>query len=361
MFLFSLSNALESRALRRTTHEIEALMRLHPEEAVLLDSDGAETQVPVDSLVEGQLVLVRPGGRVPVDANVVTGYSSVDQSAITGESIPVDKAPGDSVLAGSINAGGTLELEVVRRASESTLARIIRLVEEAREAKAPTQRFIDRFEQGYAATVIFASMMAVLVAMMFGEGFRSATYRAMTLLVVASPCAVVISTPATILAALAHAARRGLLFKGGAPLEDLASIDCVAFDKTGTLTQGAATVVEVVAAEGSTPEKVLSVAAAVEKLSEHHLARAIVEEAHRRELSPPRARGLQNSRGEGAVAEVEGHLVAVGRSSFVSSFEKLGAVGLNESVRQELDEGGLTLVHVSGVDVCGVIGIDDTA
>jgi len=361
LFLFSLSNALESRALRRTTHEIEALMRLHPEEAVLLDADGDETRVPVDSLLKGQLVLVRPGSRVPVDAQVVTGHSAVDQSAITGESIPVDKGPGDSVLAGSINAGGTLELEVVRRASESTLARIIQLVEEAREAKAPTQRFIDRFEQGYAATVIFASVMAVLLAIMFGEDFRAATYRAMTLLVVASPCAVVISTPATILAALAHAARRGLLFKGGAPLEDLASIDCVAFDKTGTLTQGSPSVVEVVAADGSTPEKVLGLAAAVERLSEHHLARAIVEEADRRGLSPPRARGLQNSRGEGAVAEVDGHLVAVGRSGFVSGFEVPGAIGLSESVLQELEGSGLTLVHVSGVDVCGVIGIDDVA
>jgi len=361
LFLFSLSNALESRALRRTTHEIEALMRLHPEEAVLLDADGDETRVPVDSLLKGQLVLVRPGSRVPVDAQVVTGHSAVDQSAITGESIPVDKGPGDSVLAGSINAGGTLELEVVRRASESTLARIIQLVEEAREAKAPTQRFIDRFEQGYAATVIFASVMAVLLAIMFGEDFRAATYRAMTLLVVASPCAVVISTPATILAALAHAARRGLLFKGGAPLEDLASIDCVAFDKTGTLTQGSPSVVEVVAADGSTPEKVLGLAAAVERLSEHHLARAIVEEADRRGLSPPRARGLQNSRGEGAVAEVDGHLVAVGRSGFVTGFEVPGAIGLSESVLQELEGSGLTLVHVSGVDVCGVIGIDDVA
>ncbi len=361
LFLFSLSNALESRALRRTTHEIEALMKLHPEEALLLDPGGVETLVPVDSLRRGQTVLVRPGGRIPVDGSVVSGQSEVDQSAITGESIPVAKSAGDLVLAGSINSGGALEIRVEKPASESTLARIIALVEGAREAKAPTQRFIDRFEQGYAATVIFAAVAAVLLAMAFGESFRPAMYRAMTLLVVASPCAVVISTPATILAALAHAARRGLLFKGGAPLEDLATIDCVAFDKTGTLTEGAPTVVEVVAAPGSTPEEVLTLAAAVERLSEHHLARAIVDEAETRGLDSPRARGLKNSRGEGAVAEVEGHLVAVGRAGYVSKFPDLAGSEVDASRMKELENRGLTLVHVAGSQVCGVIGIDDAA
>lgn len=359
LFLFSLSNALESRALRRTTHEIEALMQLHPEEAFLVDASGVETRVEVDTLVAGQVVMVRPGGRIPVDGCVIVGISEVDQSAITGESIPVAKAPGESVLAGSINAGGTLEVEVVRPASESTLARIIALVEEAREAKAPTQRFIDRFEQGYAATVIFAALVAVAVGFAYGETFRTATYRAMTLLVVASPCAVVISTPATILAALAHAARRGLLFKGGAPLEDLATVDCVAFDKTGTLTQGAPSVVEVVPATGSTAEEVLRLAAAVERLSEHHLARAVVGEAERRGLDLPRARGLQNSRGEGVVAEVEGRLIAVGRSGFVSRIADVTPSVVETSKLQQLENRGLTLVHVAGPGIGGVIGIDD--
>ena len=172
-----------------------------------------------------------------------------------------------------------------RPASESTLSRIIELVEEAREAKAPTQRFIDRFEQGYAATVIFAAVAAILIPLAFGEAFEPAFYRAMTLLVVASPCAVVISTPATILAALAHAARRGLLFKGGAPLESLATVDSFAFDKTGTLTEGRASVVEVIPFGGADQDQLLSLAAAVERLSEHHLARAIVEDVNSRGLA----------------------------------------------------------------------------
>ena len=246
LFLFSLSNALESRALRRTTREIESLMKLRPDEAMLLGPDGEEQRVPADRLEPGQVVRVRPGSRIPVDGHVLSGHTAADQAAITGESVPVTKEIGDAVFSGTINVGGTGEATVARRAAESTLARIIKLVEEAREAKAPTQRFIDRFEQGYAATVIFAAAVAVLVPLAFGQPFRPAFYRAMTLLVVASPCAVVISTPATILAALAHAARQGLLFKGGAPLEELADIDTVAFDKTGTLTGGRPVVTEVV-------------------------------------------------------------------------------------------------------------------
>jgi Cd2+/Zn2+-exporting ATPase len=200
LFLFSFSNALESRALRRTTRAIESLMELRPDEAMRLRPDGMEERVAAEDLRPGDLVRVRPGGRIPADGHIQAGYSAADQSAITGESVPVEKEPGDPVFAGTINVGGTVEIAVDRLSSESTLSRIIELVDEAREAKAPTQRFIDRFEQGYAATVIFASLAAVLVPLAFGEAFRPSFYRAMTLLVVASPCAVVISTPATILA-----------------------------------------------------------------------------------------------------------------------------------------------------------------
>ena len=278
LFLFSLSNALESRALRRTTSAIESLMELRPDEAMRLDSQGSEHRVAADELQPGDLVRVRPGGRIPVDGHVQSGYTAADQAAITGEVEPAEKGPGDPVFSGTINVGGTVEIVVDKLAAESTLSRIIELVEEAREAKAPTQRYIDRFEQGYAATVIFAALAATLLPLAFGESFRPSFYRAMTLLVVASPCAVVISTPATILAALAHAARRGLLFKGGAPLEVLATVDTVGFDKTGTLTAGKASVLEVVGFGEASPERVLALAAAVGRLSEHHLGRAIFDE-----------------------------------------------------------------------------------
>ncbi|MGB6362897.1 MAG: heavy metal translocating P-type ATPase [Thermoanaerobaculia bacterium] len=359
LFLFSLSNALESRALRRTTRAIESLMKLRPDEAMLLGPDGDERRVPADQVEPGQVVRVRPGSRIPVDGHVLSGHTAADQAAITGESVPVTKDPGDPVFSGTINVGGTVEITVDRRAAESTLARIIKLVEEAREAKAPTQRFIDRFEQGYAATVIFAALVAVLVPLALGELFRPAFYRAMTLLVVASPCAVVISTPATILAALAHAARQGLLFKGGAPLEELADIDTVAFDKTGTLTEGRPVVTEVVPFGSSDAERVLELAAAVERLSEHHLGRAVVEEAENRGLQVPVATALRNLRGHGAVAQVEGEPVAVGRLELVA--EQNGpAPSAGESARVEaLRQEGRTVMFVSGSGQSGAIAIED--
>ncbi|MCB1057574.1 MAG: cadmium-translocating P-type ATPase, partial [Acidobacteria bacterium] len=279
LFLFSLSNALESRALRRTARAIEALMELRPDAAVRLRADGTEQRVGVGDLAVGDVVRVRPGERIPVDGEIQAGHTAVDQAAITGESMPESKSAGDAVFGGSINVGGTVDVRVLRLESESTLSRIIHLVQEAREAKAPTQRFIDRFEQGYTATVLFASLVAVVAPLAFGAAFEPTFYRAMTLLVVASPCAVVISTPATILAALAHAARKGLLFKGGAPLEEFAALDVVAFDKTGTLTRGRPVVTAVKPFGNASEERVLALAAAVERLSEHHLARAVVEAA----------------------------------------------------------------------------------
>ncbi len=359
LFLFSLSNALETRALRRTTRAIESLMELRPDEAMLLMPDGSERKVAAEELVPGQIVRIRPGERIPVDGQVVSGHTAADQAAITGESTPEPKGPGDRVFAGSINVGGTVEVSVERRASESTLARIIELVEEAREAKAPTQRFIDRFEQGYAATVIFAAAVAVVLPVAFGEAFRPAFYRAMTLLVVASPCAVVISTPATILAALGHAARKGLLFKGGAPLEELATIDSFAFDKTGTLTGGRPVVTSVVPFGESTADEVLEMAAAVERLSEHHLGRAIVESAEAKSLMVPSAHGLVNHRGRGAVAQVSGRQVAVGRRDFVA---ELGARAPNAQEREKielLEQEARTVVFLSGNGVSGALAIED--
>ena len=365
LFLFSLSNALEARALRRTTRAIEALMELRPDEATLLvDEDGAEGErrVAVEALAPGQVVRVRPGERIPVDGKVLAGHTSANQAAITGESVPVGKGPGDAVFAGSINEGGTVEVTVSRPASDSTLARIIRLVEEAREAKAPTQRFIDRFEQGYAATVIFGAAVAAVTPFAFGEPFADSFYRAMTLMVVASPCAVVISTPATILAALAHAARRGILFKGGAPLEALNDLDVVALDKTGTLTLGRPAVVEVVPFSGADPDAVLALAAAAERLSEHHLGRAIVEAAHQRGLEPPPAAELRNFRGRGITARVDGDPVVVGKLDFAREQGALDLSAADDAIVDRLRRAGSTVIFVAGSGgrgVAGSIAIED--
>jgi Zn2+/Cd2+-exporting ATPase len=362
LFLFSLSNSLEARALARTTRAIEALMELRPDEATRLDAAGAEERVAVEALRPGDLLRVRPGERLPADGVVASGTTAADQAAITGESVPVEKGPGDAVYAGSINVGGTVEVRVSRSAGESTLSRIIRLVEEARETKAPTQHFIDRFEQGYAAAVIFSAAVAIFAPLIFGAPFHPTFYRAMTLLVVASPCALVISTPATILAALAHAARRGMLFKGGAPLEALAGIEVVAFDKTGTLTAGHPTVTRVVPFGGTDADRLLAVAAAVESLSEHHLGHAIVEAAKLRGLVLPTASGLRNQRGQGVVAAVAGRPVAVGRREFVATAAggaPEGTAGADAAAAEALARAGATVVYVAGGGIAGAIAIDD--
>ncbi len=290
LFLFTLSGALEEFAMDRTRKAIEELVELRPETA-LLRRNGTVEEVPVESLQVGDVVLVKPGERFPVDGVVVKGSSTVDQSPITGESVPVYKTPGDEVYSGTINGEGALEVRTTKLASESTLSKIIQLVEEAQEDAAPTQRFIDRFSQPYTLAVVGATILAILIPWLFiDEPFSRTIYRAMTLLVVASPCALIISTPASILSAIAAAARGGVLFKGGAYLEKMADLDIMAFDKTGTLTHGKPVVTDVVPLTGHSREDVLRIAASAEALSEHPIAQAILRAAQEAglELEEPR-------------------------------------------------------------------------
>ena len=233
LFLFTLSGALEHFAMERTRKAIEALAVLRPDTARVRRGDG-EVSMPVEQITVGDIVLVRPGERLPVDGQVIKGTSSVDQSPITGESVPVPKKAGEPVFAGSINGGGALEVEVTKLASESTLSKIIKLVEEARQDSTPAQQFIDRFSQPYTYAVIGSTLLAMLVPVLFAnEPFSATLYRAMTLLVVASPCALIISTPASVLSAIAAAARGGVLFKGGAYLEKVAEIKRLPLTKPG--------------------------------------------------------------------------------------------------------------------------------
>ncbi len=279
LLLFTLSGALEHFAMERTRKAIEALAVLRPDTA-RVRRDSEEITLPVEQLKIGDIVLVHPGERLPVDGVVVQGDSTVDQSPITGESIPIHKTPADLVYAGSINGSGALEIEVSKPASESTLSKIINLVEEARQNSTPAQQFIDRFSQPYTYAVISATLLAIIVPVLFGHELFSATlYRAMTLLVVASPCALIISTPASVLSAIAAAARGGVLFKGGAYLEKISELKIVAFDKTGTLTHGKPVVTDVRPLSGYTEHDVLRLAANAETLSEHHIGHAIIEKA----------------------------------------------------------------------------------
>jgi Cd2+/Zn2+-exporting ATPase len=304
LFLFTLSGALETFAMGRTRKAIEALGKLRPETALVRRSDGVEEEVPVEQLLPGDVVLVKPGDRLPVDGLVIGGSSSVDQSTITGESVPVSKFPGEQVFAGTINGSGALAVKMTRPASESTLSRVIALVADAREDATPTQQFIDRFSQPYTYTVIGATVLAIVVPLFWmEEPFAVTLYRAMTLLVVASPCALIISTPASALSAIAAAARYGVLFKGGAYLELLGKTDAVVFDKTGTLTMGRTVVTNLHPLTNHTAENLLRMAASAETLSEHHIAKAVIEKARMLGLQLEKPIGFTAIPGEGITAQ----------------------------------------------------------
>jgi Cd2+/Zn2+-exporting ATPase len=284
LFLFTLSGALEEFAMDRTRRAIEALSQLRPEVA-LVRRDGTERSISIEEIVVGDLVLVRPGDRLPMDGLVVKGETTIDQSAITGESVPVHKEAGDEVFAGTINGGGALEVEVTKSAADSTLSKIIRLVAEARQDATPTQQFIDRFSQPYTYAIILGTILTFAIPWFFAdESTHETLYRAMTLLVVASPCALIISTPASVLSAIAAGARGGVLVKGGAYLEKVAQVSIVAFDKTGTLTHGKPVVTNVHPLSGYSRQQLLSLAASAEVPSEHHVGRAIVELARTEEV-----------------------------------------------------------------------------
>ncbi len=318
LFLFSLSNVLQDYAIGRSRQAIKSLFKLYPNEAVVV-RDGRELVVPVGEIRVGEMVLIRPGERIPVDGVVRAGRSAVDQAPITGESMPVDKAEGDKVFAGTLNTHGLLDVEATQPASDTTLARIIKLVEEAQDAKAPTERFLDKFEQVYAAGIIGAVLLFIAVPPLLGlvDDFGAHFYTAMVLMTVASPCALIISVPAAFISAIASAARGGVLFKGGAYLEQLAGIKAVAFDKTGTLTVGHPEVTDVFSCCELADDELLQVAGAVEERSEHPLGRAVVKAARARGLAFGEVRDFENVPGKGIVSQVDGREVRLGSVRFL--------------------------------------------
>ncbi|MCC7517712.1 MAG: heavy metal translocating P-type ATPase [Verrucomicrobiae bacterium] len=317
MFLFSFSGALEQYAGGRTRRAIRSLMKLSPSEATVL-RDGKEEVVPVSALHLGDVILVHPGERVAGDGVILDGVSSVDESSLTGESLPVDKRPGNRVLAGSINGHGLLRVKTDREASDTALAKIFRIIEEASHRKAPTERLIERYGGPYTWIVIAATLLTFLGARFFTEmSWGDSLYRAMTLMVVASPCALVLSIPSAVLAAIARGARRGMLFKGGLAIEILGHCRAVAFDKTGTLTLGKPHLTEARYADGLAAADVLADAAAVELNSEHPLAKVIVGEAKSRGLRFERAADSRAWPGLGVEGVVRGETLRVGSEAFV--------------------------------------------
>ena len=345
LFLFSLSNVLQRHAMDRTTKAIESLLHLRPSEA-WVKRNGETVQVAVEDLGVGEIVVVKPGGQIPVDGELVEGRTSVDESSLTGESMPVSKEVGAEVFAGTINQTGGVSLRVTKRADDSTLARMVKLVAEAQAEKSSTQRFLETAEQWYALGVIALTIGVLLVPwLLHGEGFGPAFYRAMTVMVVASPCALIISTPATVLSAIGGAARRGILIKGGSHLDRAATIDIVAIDKTGTLTVGKPSVTEVVTESGTESaghwsedaRKWLRWCAALETRSEHPLAQAVVASTTKEGL--PEASDFQAVTGKGAEASVEGRRFVVGSERFVREMHAGGVDGFSVEAGRLQDEG----------------------
>ncbi|MCY0949865.1 heavy metal translocating P-type ATPase [Streptomyces sp. H27-S2] len=356
--IFATSGALEGVATARTADSVRGLLDLTPTTATRLPSGGGEEVVLADSLTVGDVILVRPGERVGGDGQVLEGASDVDQATITGEPLPVAKQVGDEVFAGTVNGIGALRVRVDRDPADSVIARIVKMVEEASETKAPTQLFIEKVEQRYSIGMVIATLAVFAIPLSFGDELQSALLRAMTFMIVASPCAVVLSTMPPLLSAIANAGRHGILAKSAVVMERLGQIDAVALDKTGTLTEGTprVTVSRPQHASGLDENELLALAAAVEHPSEHPLARAVVQAARDRGLTLAEATGFTSTPGAGVTGTVGGRRVQVGsptRLAVADGPETSGVV-------KALEDAGRTAVLVlrDGTPV-GVLGITD--
>ncbi|MGW1590968.1 heavy metal translocating P-type ATPase [Streptomyces sp. NPDC002386] len=357
--IFATSGALEAIATARTADSVRGLLDLAPATATRVADDGAEETVPTGRLAVGEIVLVRPGERVGADGRVLDGASEVDQATITGEPLPVAKGAGDEVFAGTLNGTGALRVKVERDPSDSVIARIVAMVEEASETKAPTQLFIEKVEQRYSLGMVAATVALFVLPLAFGAALGPTLLRAMTFMIVASPCAVVLATMPPLLSAIANAGRHGVLVKSAVVMERLGQVDAVALDKTGTLTEGTPRVTGVrpLAASGLTEDEVLRLAAAAEHPSEHPLARAVVDAARARGLDIPPARDFGSAPGTGVSATVEGRTVAVG-SPVRLSVGHLGRPAVDAAAGLEEEGRTAVLVTLDG-EPAGVLGIAD--
>ncbi|MEU4175882.1 heavy metal translocating P-type ATPase [Streptomyces sp. NPDC026589] len=357
--IFATSGALEAVATARTADSVRGLLDLAPDTATRVRADGVEETVDAERLAVGDVILVRPGERVGADGQVLDGASDVDQATITGEPLPVAKQAGDEVFAGTVNGTGALRVRVERDPADSVIARIVKMVEDASGTKAPTQLFIEKVEQRYSIGMVIATLAVFGIPLVFGDDLRSALLRAMTFMIVASPCAVVLSTMPPLLSAIANAGRHGVLAKSAVVMERLGQVDAVALDKTGTLTEGTPRVTDVLPlpSSGLDEDRLLALAGAAEHPSEHPLARAVVRAARTRGLVLAEATGFVSSPGAGVTATVDGRTVRVGSPARLAADGP--GPGLDEAVRS-LEDGGRTAVLVlrDGAPV-GVLGIAD--
>lgn len=358
VFLFAIAQALEGRTLERARLAVRALLDLTPAEALVRDDQGERT-TPVDALSPGAIIIVRPGEKIPLDGHVIAGASGVNQAPVTGESLPVDKSEGDEVFAGSINGRGALEVRVTKFRRDTTLARIIHLVEQAQAQRAPSQTFVERFARVYTPSVlVLAGLVAFAPPLLAGADWPTWIYRSLVLLVVSCPCALVISTPVSIVAALAGAARQGVLVKGGVHLEQAARVRCIAFDKTGTLTRGLPEVVQVIPLDGTSEQALVRLAASVEQRSEHPIGEAIVRHARQHRWLDEGASNVVSVGGRGAEGDVDDSHVVLGNHQF---FEERGfCSALIHPHLEQIEDRGQTPVLVArdGATI-GIIAVAD--
>ncbi|MEN5146979.1 heavy metal translocating P-type ATPase [Brevundimonas diminuta] len=378
LFLFSLGHALEHYAMGRAKKAIEALAELAPRTAHVRRGQDI-VELPVEELQIGDVVVVRPNERLPADGFVINGATSINQAPVTGESMPVDKQPvadpaeararpasiaaTSAVFAGTINGAGAIEIETTRKSSDTTLAKVVRMVSEAETQKSPTQRFTDRFERIFVPVVLITAVLLLFAWVVVDEPFRDSFYRAMAVLVAASPCALAIATPSAVLSGVARAARAGVLIKGGAPLENLGSVDAIAFDKTGTLTEGRPRITDVVPVDGVDEAALLSVAVAVERLSDHPLAAAIARDGAERlgDAAIQAASSLDSLTGKGVSAQLNGQTILIGKPEMFGADGVAALSPATETAVNGLRDQGRTLMVVrQGARDLGVIGLLDT-
>lgn len=364
VFLFGVAEWLEGWADRRSRRAVETLLEIAPKNAHVR-RNGQFIEVPANDVAVGEFISVKSGMSVPLDGRITSGHSAINQAPITGESVPVEKRSGDEVFAGTINGEGSLEIEVTKSAGDTTLARIIRLVSEAQEQKAPTQRFVDRFAKYYTPLIALASFLILVVPpLLFGGDWSVWLYRACVLLIIACPCALVISTPVSIVAALTALARRGVLVKGGAHLETIGKVRALAVDKTGTITEGKPRVRDVIGMNGVSIDDVIRRAAAIDDHSSHPLAKAVVDFASKRRISFERADRYRARTGRGAEAIIDGHPHFVGNHRFA---HELGVCTPEvEATLHKFESQGLSVVVVGhqphdncGGEVLGVLSVGD--
>lgn len=355
LFLFSLSGALEHYALDKSRNAIHSLLKLRPSQAHRILPDGSEETVSIEELTIGDIIVVKPGEYIPIDGRIKKGETTVDQAAITGESVPVNKAPGDVVFAATLNENGVVEVEVTKKSQDTTVSKIIEMVEEAQKNRASTQRFLDSFEPRYAISVVVGVIGLIFIPwLLLGHEFDPTFYRAMTVLVVASPCALIISTPASIISAIANGAKHGILFKGGVYVEQTVKIDTIAFDKTGTLTKGQPEVTDLwgwndesqsLTTDLSDVATMLGIAAGCELHSEHHLAAAILNKAAEMKIAPKKTENMVAVPGKGVSAQLNGMKVSIGNLKMYGDNISQWNSALMEK-EESLRMGGKTVVFV---------------